>query len=127
MLGAGLIVIAVVFLAMTRLGAAPLRPVDDFTPFILYATSGVAIALMALALMVFKPRVPARTGGQPVAEYWALPAVGAAAALVWFLLEGAGLIATIGYALTGQMVSALVMGVAIVTFWLCGPSQFTNA
>jgi hypothetical protein len=127
MLGAGLVVLAVVFLAITRLGSSPLRPVDGFTPFIVYATSGVAIALMAVAFMVFKPRVPARGGGQPIAEYWALPDVGGAVVLVWFLLEGAGVIATVGYALTGQIVSALVMGVTIVTYWLCGPSQFTNA
>jgi hypothetical protein len=127
MLGAGLVVLAAAFLAITRLGSAPLRPLDDFTPYIVYASAGFAIALMAVVFAVFKPRVPARSAGQPIAEYWALPDVGAAVVLVWFLLEGAGVIATIGYGLTGQTISALVMGLTIVTYWLCGPSQFTNA
>jgi hypothetical protein len=127
MLGAGLVVIAMAFLAITRLGSAPLRPIDEFTPYIVYASAGFAVGLMAVVLVVFKPRVPARGAGQPIAEYWAVPEVSAAVVLVWFLLEGAGIIATIGYGLTGQTVPALAMGLTIVAYWLCGPGQFTNA
>ena len=47
--------------------------------------------------------------------------------LVWFLMEGAGMMAAVGYLLTGQPVSVVAMGVAIVAFWLSGPNAFAKA
>jgi hypothetical protein len=82
--------------------------------------------LLAIALLVFKPRVPERGPRQSVDEYWSAPDVTAKVFLVWFLMEGAGAISAVGYFLTGQPVAAAVMALAIVAFWLCGPSIFAK-
>jgi hypothetical protein len=126
MLGAGLVVVALAFLGLPFVGLATIRPVDTITPFLEYGFAGVTLVLIAVAFLRFKPRVPSRDTGQSLEEYWVRPEVGGAVALVWFLLEGAGLIAAVGYFLTGDPLSAIVMVLAIVTFWLCGPSQFAN-
>jgi hypothetical protein len=47
--------------------------------------------------------------------------------LVWILLGGAGTLAATGYLVTGNPVSAIVTGLAIVAFWLCGPNAFAKA
>jgi hypothetical protein len=127
LLGIGLVLVALAFLGLTYLGIAPLRPVDTVTPLIVYASSGFVVGLTAVVVVVFKPRVPRRGSGQSIEEYWSLPEVGAAVSVVWFLLEGAGIIATVGYGLSGEPVSAITMGLAIATYWLCGPSQFAKA
>ena len=37
------------------------------------------------------------------------------------------MMAVIGYLLTGQPVSVVAMGLAIVAFWLCGPNAIAKA
>jgi hypothetical protein len=127
LLGAGLVVIALAFVGFTGLGSAPLRPVDTLTPLLAYVFSGFALGLVAVVLVVFKPRVPRRESGQALAEYWSQPQVGAAVSLVWFLLEGAGVIASVGYGLTGAPVSGVAVALAVATYWLCGPNHFANS
>jgi hypothetical protein len=99
---------------------------DSVTPVIAYTLSGLGVVQVAVALFFFKPGVPARRLEQPVAEYWSTPEVGAKVFLVWFLMEGAGVMAGVAYLLTGEPVSALVMGLAIVAFWWCGPNMFAK-
>ena len=36
------------------------------------------------------------------------------------------MIANVGYLLTGESVSVIAMGVAIVAFWWCGPNAFAK-
>ena len=65
---------------------------------------------------------PDRSPGQSVDEYWSTPATVASIMTVWFLLEGAGTIAAVGY-----FFSEPATGAAIVAFWLCGPNVFAKA
>ena len=126
-LGIGLVLVAAAFLVLRYLGIAPLLPIDRFTIEIAYGSSGLAVVLAAVALFVFKPRVPNRVPGQSVQEYWSTPEVCAKVIPVWFLLEGAGMMAAAGYLLAGEHVSAITMALAIGAFWLCGPSEFAKA
>lgn len=80
-----------------------------------------------MALFVFKPRVPDRLLGQSVEQYWSAAEAGGKAVLVWILLEGAGVLAVVGYCLTGEIVSAIAAGLTIVAFWMCGPGVFAKA
>ena len=43
-----------------------------------------------------------------------------------FLVATAGMIANVGYFLTGESVSVIAMGVAIVAFWWSGPNAFAK-
>ena len=126
-LGIGLVLVATVFLALTYGGIAPVLAADGVTPKVAYAFAAVAVVLVAVALLLCKPRVPNRGPGQSVDEYWSTPEVSEKVMLVWFLLEGAGTLAGVGYLLTGELVTAIAMGLAIVVFWMFGPSAFANA
>lgn len=126
-LGTGLVLLAGVFLLLTYLRIAPILPADTVTPVIAYGSSAIAVALMAAALFVLKPRVPACTLGQSVEEFWSTPAMGGQVFMIWFLVEGAGMIAAVGYFLTGQPAAAFVTGLAIAAYWLCGPNLFAKA
>ncbi len=46
---------------------------------------------------------------------------------VWFLMEGAGMLAVVGYFVTGEPIAAIAAGLTIVAFWLCGPNVFAKA
>ena len=73
---------------------------------------------------MLKPRVPGRRPSQSIGEYWSTPDVTAKVFLVWFLMEGAGVLGAVGYFLTGAPLPAAAMLLAIVVFWLNGPGTF---
>ena len=127
-LGIGLVLLAIVFLALTYGGMRPLLAADGVTPpTIAYAFAGVAVAFVAVALFVCKPRVPNRGPGQSADEYWSTPEVSEKVVLVWFFLEGAGILAGVGYLLTGELAPVIAMGLAILVLWMFGPNAFANA
>jgi hypothetical protein len=79
-----------------------------------YLLSALSIVLVAVALLLLKPRVPARAPQQTVEEYWSsamsrvLP--------MWFVMEAAGMIAIVNYFLTAQTVAAIAIGISIAAF-----------
>lgn len=89
-----------------------------------YSLSALSFVLVAVAVLLLKPRVPAREPRQPVEEYWAsatrtiLP--------MWFVMEAAGMIAIVGYFLTGHAVTAAAIGISIAAFIWYGPKAFIN-
>ena len=127
-LGIGMVLLAGAFIVATSMGFAPLLlEGDDVTQVLAYTLPAMSTILVVAALFVFKPRVPERTPGQTVDQYWATPDVAAKVLLVWFVLEGGGTLAAVAYLLTSAIVAAIVMGAAIVAFWLCGPNAFAKA
>jgi hypothetical protein len=125
-LGAGLLVISGVALALTYFGVAPLRPADGLTPVIAYALAIVAFSLLAVSLFVLWPRVPRRPPGMSVEEFWAKPEMGAKVHLMWVLIEGGGILSTVGFLLTGHPAPAVAMALSIAAFWSCGPERFVK-
>jgi hypothetical protein len=126
LLGAGLLVISGVALALTYFGVAPLRPADQLTPVIAYALAIVAFSLLGVSVFVLWPRVPSRPSGMSVEEFWAKPAMGGKAILIWFLVEGGGVLATVGFLLTSHPATAIAMALSIAAYWSCGPERFTK-
>ena len=124
-LGIGLVTVSLAFFVLRYLGFQLMH--DTVPPTVAYVLSGLSVVLAALALVIFKPRVPDRSPGQSVDEYWSTPEVVTRIMTVWFLLEGAGTMAAAGYFFTGEPVSAIATGAAIVAFWLCGPNVFAKA
>jgi hypothetical protein len=125
-LGIGLMTLAAALLLLKYFGIAPGLRADSVTKLIAYSLSAVAVVLAVVALVVFKRRVPERSAAQSVEDYWSAPEVGSKVLPVWFLLEGAGTLAAVGYFLTGEPVAAVAAGVLIGAFWWHGPNVFAK-
>jgi len=124
--GIGLMMLAAAFFLLKYLGIFPGLGDSSVTLFMAYVLSGIGVVLAAVALVVFKPRVPERSSAQSVEEYWSTPDVGTKVLPVWFLLEGAGTLAIVAYFLTGEPAAAVAAGVLIAAFWWCGPNVFAK-
>ena len=125
-LGFGLMIVAAALFLLEYLDIGPGLRDSSVTLVVAYALSGIAVVLGAVALFVFKPRVPERPTAQPVEEYWTTPEVGTKVLPVWFLLEGGGTLAVVAYFLTGEPVAAVAAGALIAAFWWCGPNVFAK-
>lgn len=113
----GLVVILGIFSLIVRRLSGPLLRTDETTGTIAWALAGVALLDIALALLFFRSRLapPVRSG--PPEAYWN-PEARARALLLWILFEGAGIIACVGYVLTGHSapLAAAVMAL-IMQIW----------
>ena len=125
-LGMGATGLAVVMVFL-RTQAEPPSPDDAQTAIMAYGFAVVSLAMMAIAVLVLARRVPERSLSQRVEEYWMTPAVMAPVQLVWFVSEGAAILSTVGYFLTGHLAPAATMVVTISAFWWLGPKTFAKA
>ena len=114
------------FLFLTfGLHAAPLLKGGDQVVMIGYLLAACGIAPIVTALLVLKPRVPARASGQDDAAFWH-GALGPAIA-VWAVFEGSGIIGAVGALLTGFPAPAILVVIALGCLVMFGPSHFENA
>jgi hypothetical protein len=90
-----------------------------------YLLSGASFVLVAVALLWLKPRVPVREARQPVDEYWS--SVTNTILPMWFVMEGAGMAAVVGYFLSGMTVAAVAIAMSIGVFIWYGPKTFVQA
>jgi len=120
-LGIGLVVTAAA-LGVTRYLTSGLAP--DPASLITFIMAGVSVSMAGAALMFLKGQVPEPRGGQTSAQYWADPKVAGPAMMFWFILEGAGVVASVGYFLEGSAIAALLALFVIATFWMNGPRAF---
>jgi|SRR6187397_1498779 len=123
-LGATALAVVMVFL---RTRVEPPASDDQFTAVMAYAFASISLAMVVVAVLVLARRVPERRLTERVEAYWMTPAVLASVNLVWFVSEGAAIMATVGYFLTGHLAPAAMMVVAISTFWWLGPKTFAKA
>ncbi len=125
-LGIGLLFVSGASLALGYLGIGPLL-LDDTVPSpIAYAPSAVAVALVAVSVFILTPRVPPRSSVMSANEFWSNPEMGGKAVVIWLLVEGGGMLAAVGYQLTRQPASALVIGLSIAAYYWCRPARFAN-
>ena len=120
-LGIGLVVTAGA-LGVTRYMTSALAP--DPTTLITYILAGVSAAMAGVALLCLKAQVPERRSGQTAAQYWADQKVAGAANLFWFILEGAGIVASVAYFLEGSPIAVMLALFCITAFWMNGPRAF---
>jgi hypothetical protein len=125
-LGIGLVILAVVFVGLRYFDIPEAFPPGQATVTLAYGMSAAGILIAAFALLVTRRRVPPRRAGQPDEQYWATPEVAAAVVPVWFTLEGAGIVAAVGYLLTAHPVTAVTAAILITVYWLYGPASFTR-
>ncbi len=81
------------------------------------------VVRLAFAIAFFRPRIPQRRMDQGPDEYWMTNEARGAAVIVWATVEAAGLIAWVGYFLTGRAVPAAVAALAVVTLITLRPSR----
>ena len=120
-LGIGLVVTAGA-LGMTRYLTSGLaaEPVTLIT----YILSGVSATMGVTAVMVLKRQVPEPRPGQTAARYWADQKNAGPAMLFWFILEGAGIVASVAYFLEGSPIAGALALAVVAAFWLNGPRTF---
>jgi hypothetical protein len=125
-LGLGLLIVSGVFLFLRLMDVAPLLGGDRVGEMLGYVLSGVGVVVIGVAVLVFKPKAPERRSVQRVEDYWADPEVVKTVPLIWFLLEGATMIAAIGYLLSANAVPAIVTLAGLTAYWLNGPNVFAK-
>jgi hypothetical protein len=98
----------------------------ETTTILTYVFAACAVIIPSVALIVFKPRVPIRRPDQSVSQYWSEPAVATNVTTLWFLVEGSGTLAAVGYFLTGSPILVIAAGLTTGLFWTYGPDRFAN-
>jgi hypothetical protein len=98
-------------------------PLAGGSPMIGYATAGLALAILSVAFVFLRPRIPQRSTDQSPNDYWSRAEVRGAAIVIWATVEGAGLFSWIGYLMTASIVPAAVGVVAIITEFALRPSR----
>jgi hypothetical protein len=111
-------------LVVLRSGDTGAPPLDGGNQMLGYTLSALSFVLVAVAVLFLKPRVPVRQERQPVEEYWS--AVTTTILPMWFIMEAAGVIAVVGYFLTGMTVAAVAIAVSIGLFIWYGPKAFVQ-
>ena len=112
-------------LVVLRSGDTGESPLGGGNHMLGYGLSALSFVLVAVALLLLKPRVPVRQERQPVEEYWSsatktvLP--------MWLIMEAAGTIAVVAYFLTGVRFAAVAIAVSIGLFIWYGPKAFVHA
>jgi hypothetical protein len=76
-LGIGLVGTATAFLVLIYLGIGPMPVHDSLSLVIAYSLSAISVVLAVVAHFVFKPRVPGRSSGQSVEQFWSRQEIGA--------------------------------------------------
>ncbi len=93
-------------------------------PFVGTALTVAAIAAVVVAVTVIRPRVPPQAPDQTRDMYWGDATVRTTALVLWAVVDGAGLLAAVGYLLTGATAPAIALALAIVALATLGPRRF---
>ncbi len=115
----GQVAIGATFALVRRLSPRPL--VD--APGIGVALAVLALALLAVAVSALRPRLPERRSDQSADLYWSDARNRTLAIVLWVVVEGAGVLAAVGYLLTGSLASAGALALALATMILLLPAR----
>jgi hypothetical protein len=85
--------------------------------------AALTITMLVVAARVLRPRVPERRFDQSADAYWSETAARGPAVVLWATIEGAGVVAAVGYYLTGSAAPALGAAVALVTMVALRPGH----
>ena len=122
MLGIGMVILAAVIVILRQTVMS--GPIDEGLLFPAYVVMGASALMIATSLMMLKPRVPRRRAGQTRDAYWADVNTARQAMLVWFLLEGSAVLASVAFFLSASPIAAALIVAGVVAFWMNGPGVF---
>lgn len=115
----GVALVGVVFFFVLK----TIGPAFPRAPILSFVTAGLGLGNVAAALGVFRSKIPQRSSEQAPDEYWTSNEVRGMAIVMWAIIEGGGLVAWVGYLLTGTPVPAGVGLLAIAALILVRPSR----
>jgi Na+/H+-dicarboxylate symporter len=115
----GSVLVGITFFLVVRLNGASFAN----TPVLGYVTAGLGLANVALALAIFRPKIPRRSLDQAADDYWAGNDTRDPSIIVWAMIEGAGLVSWVGYFMTGSLVPAAVAVLSIITLITLRPGR----
>ena len=88
------------------------------------ALTVAAIGAIVVAVTVMRPRVPPQAPDQTPDMYWGDGTVRMTALVLWAAVESGGLLAAVGYLLTGATAPAIAFVIAVATLATLGPRRF---
>lgn len=121
LLGGG-VIIALVFVVMVKVRGPILVP-DSGTQVIAVSFAGIGLTAVAFAVLLLRPRIPGRASTEPLTAYWSIGAVRQRSLVLWIICENAGIVAALGYLLTGNLAALAVMGIALMALAWLGPAR----
>ena len=114
----GVALVGVVFFFVVR----TIPPSFPRASILSFVTAGLGLGNLAAALVLFRSKIPQRSVDQTPDDYWTSNEV-RIALVTWAIIEGGGLVAWVGYLLTGTPVPAGVGVLAIAALMLVRPSR----
>ena len=119
----GLILAGAIFALLRRLQYSP--PLD-MRGTIGTVLAGAGFVLLAVAVLVLRPRMPERGAEQSAHAYWVASESRSAAIVLWGVVQAAGFVAAVGYFLTGATPPVTVGALALITLVLFRPSRLAG-
>ena len=114
----GLALVGLVFFAVLRMNGALAAPRG--LGFVLAA---VALAILGLAVTVLRGKIPTRRFDQSADDYWSTNEARGPSIVLWAAVDAAGLLAWMGYVMSGHIAPALVGLLSILALVLLRPSR----
>lgn len=119
----GLLLVGGTFFLLLKIQGQPLGGV----PGIGVVLAGVALAILILSLLLLRGKVPARRSDQSPDDYWQANENRGPAVMLWVGIESAGLLAWMGYVMSGQLAPAAVALIAIAALTALRPARLEDA
>jgi hypothetical protein len=95
-------------------------------PMVGLVLAAFAAAMLGVAHAVLRPRFPPRSANQSDDDYWSTNETRVSAIILWALAEGAGLLAGVGYFLTGRVPAVAVGAAAVVVLMSLRPVRLAT-
>jgi len=118
----GLALAGVMFGVLLRVRGALLADV----PIAGAVLAGLALVMLAVAVGVLRPRVPPRRPDQSAESYWLTNDARISSLVLWAIVDAAGLLAWVGYVLSGQIAAAAVALMSIAALIMLRPSRLED-
>jgi hypothetical protein len=108
-----------------------LRSSADVPPPVPSAAISIALSMLAIGLVAVSVRLSARLIGRRTREqtadaFWGEPQRRNGSILLWGALEGAALLGSVGYYLTGRLAPLAAFAIAAGTLFLMRPGRFED-
>ena len=91
-----------------------------------FVLAGLALVLLGVAFGVLGPRVPSRRPDQSAEAYWHTNDARGSSMILWAVVDAAGMLAWVGYLLSGQLAAAGVALISIGALVVVRPSRLEN-
>lgn len=107
-------------------GFGPFLGAAESTGVIGYVMAGAAIMTLVVGGVFLRGRLPPRAATQSAEDYWKATGNLQAAVLLWTVLEGGGMIAAVGWMMTGNLAAMAAALMALAALFLLTPGSLAG-